>query len=196
MTPSKACPPTCLRRLLTADAYLFWSFHSKYNIWVSILIFPQLHSLPGNYFFFFPNEKTMHRIQESLHHLLQFRRAYRYWILHSNSQSFHTNQRTSPSWRRQAKSLTARISLEGLTQGVQLWSALETKMVAKSPVHSTEGKGWAQWEAAQGGLWVSQIKSRVQARTNRVQVAQNTQKYSGPAWQTSESHLCLSTAAI
>ena len=27
-------------------------------------------------------------------------------------------------------------------------------------------------------------------------MAQHTQKYSGPSWQTSELHLCLSTAAI
>lgn len=63
-----------------------------------------------------------------------------------------------------------------------------------SPAQSTQGKDWAQQEAAQASLWGSQIKSRDQARTERVQMAQ---KYPGilrSFLQTSESHLCLSTA--
>lgn len=39
------------------------------------------------------------------------------------------------------KSLIASTSWAGLAQGVHLWSALEMRMVVKSPVQSTEGKG-------------------------------------------------------
>lgn len=50
-----------------------------------------------------------------------------------------------------------------------------------SPAQSTQGKDWAQQEAAQASGWGSQIKSRDQARTERVQMAQSTQEYSGPS---------------
>jgi len=90
------------------------------------------------------------------------------------------------------KSWPASIASEGLAWGVRLPSALETGMVVKF----TEGEDPAQREAAQGGLWVSQITSRDQARTNRVQGAQSTSKHSGLSWQTSELHRCVSTDVI